>query len=351
MQSKGQWVSVHHPILQKEMSGVIICIHDVTKECYVHFIDQRFDMFFSPKEIETLPNQKEFSNRQVDLEAEQRQVKEVQKILIGNYEIFTWYISPFPQTFIQKHKLFICEKCLLYFSSYEDLISHQNLRNEILPPGQEIYREQNISIFEFEAKKQKLFCQTLCLIGKLFIKHKNLHFDIDNFRFYVLYEFDGQNYHLAGYFSREIMHSNNTLSCIVILPPYQSKGYGFLLADLSYEIARRVQMIGGPEQPLSEQGKNLFTKYWRTISLKILREHSMAISNLFHLSLITSINQQDLFSALNPIGLVQGENQEDPGYAIKYSKIDQVCRKYQNQIDSAKFINPYQLIWFGKKRG
>jgi len=74
------------------------------------------------------------------------------------------------------------------------------------PPGDEIYRAKQkipnfhyktpvqISVFEVDGANQKLYCQNLCLLGKLFIDHKTLLYDVEHFLFYVLTvnDYDGE---------------------------------------------------------------------------------------------------------------------------------------------------------------
>ena len=86
------------------------------------------------------------------------------------------------------------------------------------PPGDEIYRDDQVSFFEVDAKNQQAYCENLCLLSKLFLDHKTLHYDIDPFYFYVLCEHDAYGYHIVGYFSREKGNMDNNLSCILVLP-------------------------------------------------------------------------------------------------------------------------------------
>lgn len=88
------------------------------------------------------------------------------------------------------------------------------------PAGDEIYRSpppppnnptgQNgavtnppIAVFEVDGKNNKVYCQNLCLLSKLFLDHKTLYYDVDPFLFYVLCEVDADGYHTVGYFSKE----------------------------------------------------------------------------------------------------------------------------------------------------
>ena len=104
------------------------------------------------------------------------------------------------------------------------------------PPGDEIYRDDSVAMFEIDGRAQQVYCENLCLIAKLFLDHKTLHYDIDPFHFYVLCEFDKDGYHFVGYFSKEKQNQENNLSCILVMPFCQRKGYGKFLIEFSYEL-------------------------------------------------------------------------------------------------------------------
>jgi len=103
------------------------------------------------------------------------------------------------------------------------------------PPGNEIYRNGTLSIFEVDGKKNKIYCQNLCLLAKLFLDHKTLYYDVEPFLFYIMTECDNRGCHVVGYFSKE-KHSTEdyNLACILTLPPFQRKGYGKLLISFAY---------------------------------------------------------------------------------------------------------------------
>ncbi len=49
-----------------------------------------------------------------------------------------------------------------------------------------------LSVFEIDGSEQRIYCQNLCYLAKLFLDHKTLYFDVDPFLFYVLCEVDSR---------------------------------------------------------------------------------------------------------------------------------------------------------------
>ena len=72
------------------------------------------------------------------------------------------------------------------------------------PPANEIYRHEGLSVFEVDGNVNKIYCQNLCLLAKLFLDHKTLYYDVEPFLFYVLTVNDEDGCHLVGYFSKVI---------------------------------------------------------------------------------------------------------------------------------------------------
>lgn len=82
------------------------------------------------------------------------------------------------------------------------------------PPGDEIYRDGIVSIFEVDGRKNKIYCQNLCLLAKMFLDHKTLYYDVEPFLFYILTETDQDGCHFVGYFSKvqcDLIQTNATL--------------------------------------------------------------------------------------------------------------------------------------------
>merc|ERR1711991_536884 len=86
-------------------------------------------------------------------------VKNVNLIEIGKYEVDTWYFSPYPEEFAKCDKLYVCEYCLKYMKKRKTLARHK-LKCELRhPPGNEIYRNGTLSVFEVDGKRNKIYCQ------------------------------------------------------------------------------------------------------------------------------------------------------------------------------------------------
>ena len=107
-------------------------------------------------------------------------------IQFGKHEISTWYSSPYPQEYARLPKLYLCEFCLKYMKSRPILKRHVNKCTWRHPPGTEIYRKDDLSVFEVDGNVNKIYCQNLCLLVKLFLDHKTLYYDVEPFLFYVL---------------------------------------------------------------------------------------------------------------------------------------------------------------------
>ncbi|XP_058053545.1 histone acetyltransferase KAT8-like [Anopheles bellator] len=274
-------------------------------------------------------------------------VKYIDKLRIGRYEIDTWYFSPYPEEYGKVGTMYVCEYCLRYMRLAKTLREHRATCTHRQPPGNEIYRKGTISIFEIDGKDHRFYCQTLCLMAKLFLDHKTLYYDVEPFYFYVLCEIDRDGQHIVGYFSKEKESpEGNNVACILILPPYQRKGYGKLLIAFSYELSRREGIIGSPEKPLSDLGKLSYRSYWAYTLLKLMKDYRT--TTIKELSELSSITQEDIIYTLQSMNMVK--------YWKGQHVICVTTKAIQEHLQMAQFkkpklmVEPAYLKWTPQKR-
>jgi len=159
-------------------------------------------------------------------------VKNVAFLELGRYQMETWYYSPLPKELLgpggQIEVLFVCEFTFNMFSRKSEMQRYQKRipTHARHPPGNEIYRKDGLAMFEVDGLLEKIYCQNLCYIAKLFLDHKTLYFDVDPFLFYVLCEVDDRGYHPVGYYSKEKYSDvGYNLACILVWPSFARKVY------------------------------------------------------------------------------------------------------------------------------
>lgn len=96
-------------------------------------------------------------------------VKNLNKLQMGKHLVEAWYFSPYPAEFSHLPILYICEFCLSFMPSPVMFSRHRTKCHMLHPPGNEIYRHEDISFFEIDGKKQISWCRNLSLISKCFL--------------------------------------------------------------------------------------------------------------------------------------------------------------------------------------
>uniref|UniRef100_A0AAQ5WWI0 Histone acetyltransferase n=1 Tax=Amphiprion ocellaris TaxID=80972 RepID=A0AAQ5WWI0_AMPOC len=268
----------------------------------------------------------------------------IKTIVFGRYELDTWYHSPYPEEYARLGRLYMCEFCLKYMKSQTILRRHLAKCVWKHPPGDEIYRKGNISVFEVDGKKNKIYCQNLCLLAKLFLDHKTLYYDVEPFLFYVMTEADNTGCHLVGYFSKEKnSFLNYNVSCILTMPQYMRQGYGKMLIDFSYLLSKVEEKVGSPERPLSDLGLISYRSYWKEVLLRYLNNFQGKEISIKEISQETAVNPVDIVSTLQSLQM------------LKYWKGKHLVLKRQDLIDdwkaketkrgNGKTIDPTALKW------
>ncbi|XP_037547401.1 histone acetyltransferase KAT6B [Nematolebias whitei] len=277
---------------------------DVQTECVAMLSDH-----VTEEDTETFTRVQEFAAQKTGSLMNTEFMRCPSVIEFGKYEIQTWYSSPYPPEYSRLHKLYLCEFCLKYMRSKNILLRHIKKCGWFHPPANEIYRKDNLSVFEVDGNVSKLFCQNLCLLAKLFLDHKTLYYDVEPFLFYILTKNDEKGCHLVGYFSKEkLCQQKYNVSCIMIMPQYQRQGFGRFLIDFSYLLTRREGQAGSPEKPLSELGRLSYLAYWKSVILEHLYKHSDKHISVKGISRATGMCPHDIAATLQQLGMIDRQD-------------------------------------------
>ncbi|KIX04077.1 uncharacterized protein Z518_07630 [Rhinocladiella mackenziei CBS 650.93] len=266
-------------------------------------------------------------------------------IQFGKFVIDTFYAAPYPEEYSHESRLFICEFCLKYLPSEFVAYRHKLKCPAKHPPGDEIYRDGTVSVWEVDGRKKTEYCQCLCLMAKMFLGSKTLYYDVEPFLFYILTEYDELGYHFVGYFSKEKRPaSQNNVSCILVMPIHQRKGYATFLIDFSYLLTRIEGKEGSPEKPLSDMGLTAYRSYWDlTISRHLLDLEWKPFSTKM-LMARTGMTADDVIHSLERLYAFV----RDPvtkTYAVRYDK--KLYQRIVDEYESKKHreLKPENLVW------
>ena len=91
----------------------------------------------------------------------------LKRLVMGRWEMGTWYEAPYPPEFISIPTLYVCEYCLRYFRcgfSYERHCAKCVWRH---PPGSEIYRRNQFSYWQVDGAQMKVCSSLLSALLRL----------------------------------------------------------------------------------------------------------------------------------------------------------------------------------------
>ena len=252
-------------------------------------------------EIEKLRTSGSMTQNQTEIS----RVRNLEKVQMGKHEIEPWYFSPYPQEFNDCDMVYICEFCLSYFGEVKQFERHRSKCTLLHPPGNEIYRDDYVSFFEIDGRRQRTWCRNLCLLSKLFLDHKTLYYDVDPFLFYCMCTRDEQGCHLIGYFSKEKESAEGyNVACILTLPQYQRKGFSKLLIAFSYELSKRENKLGSPEKPLSDLGLLSYRAYWQDVIVDMLMD-GRSEASVEDLSISAAMTTNDVLHTLYALNMIK----------------------------------------------
>ncbi|EAU91024.2 histone acetyltransferase ESA1 [Coprinopsis cinerea okayama7 len=269
-------------------------------------------------------------------------VKNLNRLQIGKHEVDAWYFSPYPKEYAHLPVLYICEFCLSFFPSPMMFSRHRQRCTMLHPPGNEIYRHEDISFYEIDGKRQLTWCRNLSLLSKCFLDHKTLYYDVTPFLYYVMVKRDSSGCHIIGYFSKEKESAENyNVACILTLPQHQRHGYGKLLIEFSYELSKKEGKLGSPEKPLSDLGLLGYRAYWAEAIIDLLLstpEGELSIDEIAHK---TSITHADIMNTCTTLQLFKHYK---GGHAICLNNA--VLEKYnKSKAKRKRRIHPECLRW------
>jgi histone acetyltransferase HTATIP len=235
--------------------------------------------------------------------SEVARVKNLNRVQIGKYEVDAWYFSPYPKEYAHLPLLYICEFCLSFFPSQMMLTRHRRRCTLLHPPGNEIYRHEDVSFFEIDGKRQLNYCRNLSLLSKCFLDHKTLYYDVTPFLYYIMTQRDSMGAHIIGYFSKEKESAENyNVACILTLPQHQRHGFGKLIIEFSYELSKKEGKLGSPEKPLSDLGLLSYRAYWADTIVDLLVNSSEELS-IDDIAQKTAITHADVMNTCTTLQL------------------------------------------------
>ncbi|KAI0022138.1 acyl-CoA N-acyltransferase [Xylariomycetidae sp. FL0641] len=271
-------------------------------------------------------------------------IRNISKVSFGPWDLFPWYFSPYPESLTQEDVIFICEFCLRYYGDKKAFSRHRQKCTLQHPPGNEIYRDDYVSFFEIDGRRQQGWCRNLCLFCKMFLDHKTLFYDVDPFLFYVMTQKSEKGHHLVGFFSKEKECSEGyNVACILTLPQYQRKGFGRLLIQFSYELSKIEGKLGSPEKPLSDLGLLSYRQYWSENILDLLmeaneRDEKSSIEQISNALAMTTQDVEHTLQALKMQVYHKGEHK----LVIPEAVVQQWKKSKQKQ---KRYIQPERIQW------
>ncbi|KAF2716002.1 histone acetyltransferase, MYST family [Polychaeton citri CBS 116435] len=299
------------------------------------------------EEIEKLRTGGSMTQNQTEIS----RVRNLEKVQMGDSEIEPWYFSPYPAEFTDVDIVYICEFCLSYFGGLTEFTRHRKKCTLQHPPGNEIYRDENVSFFEIDGRRQRTWCRNLCLISKLFLDHKTLYYDVDPFLFYCMTSRDEHGHHLVGYFSKEKESAEGyNVACILTLPQYQRKGYGKLLIQFSYELSKIEGKLGSPEKPLSDLGLLGYRAYWQEVIVEQLMEREVEGGNMPMLSVeelgaALAMTTNDVLHTLQNLNMLRYSNKNHVIVLTDAAVASRERQLEKEKIKGKRSIEPDKMQW------
>lgn len=129
---------------------------------------------------------------------------------------------------------------------------------------------------------------------------------------------------------------NNNLACIVVFPPWKQRGLGQILIAASYVLGRRENRFGGPERPLSADGRKSYVKYWTGAVARevLLGGHGKKVLSVKDLAEKTWIMPEDVVVALKEMDVFEKRKTASGNIVVSKSKVRAWVEKHNVSLDS-----------------
>ncbi|KAL0229707.1 hypothetical protein PCE1_003275 [Barthelona sp. PCE] len=191
-------------------------------------------------------------------------IKYNKEIYYNGHLLPIFYPTNLPGNFKHVVTIYCCHRCLTFLRTEFQYRRHMKKCNICAPPGNEIYRDGDLSFFEVDGSVEVDFAMNICYLGKSFIDAKTLGCNPNCFLYYVLCHHHNGLYNIVGYFSKEKSYKSfYNLACIMVLPQFFDRGYGRLLMEMEFLLSRLEGRVGSPEVPLSVFGHRSYFHFWQ----------------------------------------------------------------------------------------
>jgi hypothetical protein len=260
------------------------------------------------------------------------EARTIEYLHFADFKMKAWYFTPVPEPFQDLNTLFCCEFCMEFFRSDREFAVHCRSCVATHPPGDEIYRNGRVCVYEVDGLFAAQYCVHLCLITKLFLFHKTQYYDTRLFHFYIVCLLDVRGAHPVGFFSKEknsLDHFN--LACIEVFPCYQRMGLGRFLMQLSYEFSKIEKQPGSPEKPLSDLGFIGYRSYWKDAVLQAIIEHQDELISIAAISGWTGMTEDDVMFAIRD-GKYMRKIDDEWVFAITSQQIEEWKKKDRKRV-------------------
>lgn len=252
--------------------------------------------------------------------------------------------------------LHVCNTCFKYSRSGPAVANHLiHCLYATKLPGLIVYADARHSVRRVRGYRHMLYCQNLCLFARLFLDNKLVFFAVEAFDFYVVYgadpDADGQDTPREvpmGFFSKErLSWEDNNLACILVFPPFQRRGIGSLLIEVSYAISRSEGILSGPEHPLSDFGRATYLHFWSQAiaRMALLHKFHRLYTTVHEIARHTGMRHDDVVMALDHMqALLRGREGDVTAHpAILTAQLQQWVADHHVQLEK-RALDPAGLV-------